>query len=369
MSACWPARSFGVNWADYWSDTIAYHVPPPELTYLNYAPLKAWLASRLNGNAPWDEVVRELITGAGKVEDQPAATFVGYHQAVATNLAAETSRIFLGQQIGCAECHDHPFDHWQRKQFHELAAFFARSKAKLPWNDGPATVVSSADKGEYLTPDVADPQKKGAETQPVLLDGKQSEAGLCDSERRGAVGRRVTARDNPWFARAYTNRVWGRLIGRGFYEPVDDLGNSRPRELPAVHEALAAHFVASEYDVKELFRLIIAAKAYRQNTRFDFPPGESGTPSRFRGDEVFAALKVAIALPDVTPESTKATAAIRFPPPSKSTRKLVNDAFGTDPSLAPADAPRTIGQALWMMNNEQLQAQLNAAREAAPCWL
>jgi hypothetical protein len=361
------SEEFGANWADYWSDTIAFHVPPPELTYLDYRPLERWLAAKLNGNAPWDEVVRELITATGKIEENPAATFVGYHQARATNLAAETSRIFLGQQIGCAECHDHPFDHWKRTQFHELAAFFARAKAKLPWNDGPGTVVSSAEKGEYLLPDVDDPKKKGAELRPALLDGtpafldKDAEAELADGERRAQLAAWVTARDNPWFARAYVNRIWGRLTGRGFYEPADDLGNSRPHELPAVHEALAEHFVASGFDVKDLFRLVMSSKGYRHNPRFE--PGQSSpsTPPRLRGDEVFAALKVGVALPDVTPEAVKPTAEIRFPPPPKSTRQLVNDAFGADPSLSPVDAPRTIGQALWMMNNEQLQAQINAA--------
>lgn len=355
------SEEFGANWADYWSDTIAFHVPPPELTYLDYAPLERWLAAKLNGNTPWDEVVRELITGTGKIEEQPAATFVGYHQASATNLAAETSRIFLGQQIGCAECHDHPFDHWKRTQFHELAAFFARAKAKLPWNDGPGTVVSSAEKGEYLLPDVDDPKKKGTELRPALLDGKDAEAELADGERRARLATWVTARENPWFARAYANRIWGRLTGRGFYEPVDDLGNSRPRELPAVHEALAGHFVASGFDVKDLFRLVMNTKAYRHNPRFEPGQGSPGALPRLRGDEVFAALKVGVALPDVTPEATKPTAEIRFPPPPKSTRQLVNDVFGADPSLSPVDAPRTIGQALWMMNNEQLQAQINAA--------
>ncbi len=96
------SQEFGANWANYWTDVIAFHVPPPELTYLNYQPLKEWLAGQFNANRPWDEVVRELITAKGKIADHPAATFVGYHDAVATNLAGETARIFLSQQIGCA---------------------------------------------------------------------------------------------------------------------------------------------------------------------------------------------------------------------------------------------------------------------------
>jgi hypothetical protein len=130
---------------------------------------------------------------------------------------------------------------------------------------------------------------------------------------------------------------------------------------PAVHEALADHFRATEYDVKDLFRLITATDAYRRGVRTseDAPAGEA--PLRLRGDEVFAALAVGIGLPNVIPPKIEPTAAVRFPPPPKSTRDLVNGVFGADPSLSPVDAPRTMAQALWMMNNEQLQKQIDAS--------
>jgi hypothetical protein len=356
---------FGANWANYWSDTIAYRVPPPELTYLDYRPLKGWLADKLNQGAPWDEVVRELITASGKVADNPAATFVGYHQANATNLAAETSRIFLGQQILCAQCHDHPFDHWKRTEFHALAAFFARTKAKLPWNDGPGTVVSAVAKGEHLMPDMDDPTKPGSKMKPAFLihDAADPRIGKDDAELRTRLADWVTSLSNPWFAKAYTNRVWARLMGRGFYEPVDELGDSATPVWPAVHEALSAHFAATHYDVKDLFRLIITSEAYLRGVRTDSDNSASTEPSiaRLRGDEVFSALVVGIELPNVTPPAVAPTDAVRFPPPPASTQDLVNGAFGADPSLVASDAPRTMAQALWMMNNEQLQKQLTAA--------
>jgi hypothetical protein len=363
------SEAFGQNWANYWSDTIAFHVPPPELTYLDYRPLKEWLAGGLNSNAAWDEIVRELITATGKVADVPAATFVGYHQANATNLAAETSRIFLGQQILCAQCHDHPFDHWKRTEFHALAAFFARSKAKLPWNDGPGTIVSAAEKGEHVMPDMEDPAKPGSKMKPEFLIHSDTDPriGKDDAQRRTRLADWVTSRENPWFARAYANRIWSRLMGRGFYEPVDDLGDSQVAMWPEAHEALSGHFRATSYDVKDLFRVIMKSDAYNRGLRMDAAaasePGDPN-PLRMRGDEIFAALAVGINLPNVTPPAVAPTAEVRFPPPPASTRDLVNAAFGTDPSLSPVDAPRTMGQALWMMNNEQLQQQINATPES-----
>ncbi len=358
---------FGANWANYWCDTIAYRVPPPELTYLNYQPLKTWLAGKLNENVPWSDIVRALITATGKVDDVPAATFVGYHAANATNLAGETSRIFLGQQIGCAQCHDHPFDRWQRSQFHELAAFFARAKSKLPWNDGGGTIVSAADKGEYLMPDMEDPRKEGSMMQPTVLDGDPLGNGKSDAERREQLAAWITSRDNPWFARALTNRIWARTMGRGFYEPIDDLGDSQTPLWSEVHQAISAHFKSTGYDLKDLFRLIVSTNAYRHGVRTaDAATAETAAeaPLRLRGDEVYAALTVGIQLPNYTPPKVEPTDAIRFPPPPKSTRDLIHAVFGNDPSFAPVDAPRTMSQALWMMNNEQLQAQIDASPDS-----
>jgi hypothetical protein len=213
---------------------------------------------------------------------------------------------------------------------------------------------------------------------PVFLDGLSLEAGKTDAERREVLAAFVTASENPWFAKAYVNRIWGRLLGRGFYEPVDNLSDLQHQDLPTVHEALAAHFLATRYDVKDLMRLVMSTRAYQrslpvgQSHSSDAP--SSDTPSsepvaaaravRLRGEEVFAALESAIALPNVTPPAVKPTKAVRYPPPPQSTRDMVAEIFGFDPSLPPADIPRTMNQAMLMMNNDQLQAQVNAAPDS-----
>jgi hypothetical protein len=215
---------FGSNWASYWSDVIGYRVPPPELTFLDYTLFEQWLADRINQNAPWDQTVRAILVASGKVKDHPEATFVGFHGADTTRLATETARVFLSLQIGCAQCHDHPFDEWKREQFHELAAYFVRSSAKMPWNDSSEIEVKDKGKGEYEMPNVADPTKKGTMMVPTFLNGAKLESGKSDIERRTELANVVANGTNPWFAKAYVNRVWARLMGRGFYEPVDDIG-------------------------------------------------------------------------------------------------------------------------------------------------
>jgi hypothetical protein len=359
---------FGSNWASYWSDVIGYRVPPPELTFLDYTLFEQWLADRINKNAPWDETVRTILMASGKIKDHPEATFVGFHEADTTRLAAETARVFLSLQIGCAQCHDHPFDEWKREQFHELAAYFVRASAKMPWNDSGEIEVKDKGKGEYQMPNVADPSKKGITMVPAFLTGEKLEAGKNDLERRTELAMVIARRDNPWFAKAYVNRVWARLMGRGFHEPVDDIGAGNEPQLREVHNPLTAHFIATGFDAKSLFRVIVNSRTY-QLSLSPSPSSEevafaAGRTTKLRGDEVFQSLVTAINLPNVTPPKTAPTKDIRFPPPPKSTKDIVSEIFGFDPSLRPEDISRTLNQAMLMMNNDQLQAQFNANPES-----
>lgn len=359
---------FGSNWAAYWSDVIGYRVPPPELTFLDYTIFEQWLGTRINQNAPWDETVRMILVASGKVKDHPEATFVGFHGADTTRLAAETARVFLSLQIGCAQCHDHPFDEWRRDQFHELAAYFVRASAKMPWNDSGEIEVKDKGKGEYEMPNVADPSKKGTLMIPAFLTGEKLDKGKSDLERRTELASVIANVENPWFAKAYVNRVWARLMGRGFYEPVDDIGAGNEPQLREVHKPLTAHFISSGFDAKSLFRVILNSKAYQQrlaeNPSSAEKPYAAGRTIKLRGDEVFQSLVTAIDLPNVTPPKIAPTKEIRFPPPPKSTKDVVSEVFGFDPSLRPEDISRTLGQAMLLMNNDQLQAQINAKADS-----
>jgi hypothetical protein len=345
------SKEFGKNWANYW---ISFRVPPPELTFLDYQPLKNWLADRLNGNARWDEISHELLTASGKVRDNPPATYVGYHQGNAARLSAETARIFLGLQLQCAECHDHKFDHWKRQQFHSFAAFFARTGVSMPWNDGPATLVKDKGKGEYSMP-------KGGVMVPAVLTGEPFAKDKSDSERRQVLADWVTQPGNPWFARAYVNRIWARLMGRGFFDPVDNMADYQTHLLPHTHAALAGHFVHTRFDIKDLFRLLMNTRAYHyERAVMAHLEPRPAVAFKLRGDQVFESLAVALALPNLTPPPVKATGAMRFPPPPKSTCDLINDRFNFDPSCAPEDVSRNLGQAMMLMNHEQIHKQINA---------
>jgi hypothetical protein len=354
------SEDYGRNWANYWSDVMAYRQQEPQLTFHNYKPFKAWLAEQFNADKTWDEIVFRMLTGRGFVGEHPEGTFIAFHQADEKKLAGETSRVFLGVQIACAECHDHPFVDMPQETFHGMAAFFVRTDAKIPWNDSNKIELVSKDKGEHKMPGA-----KG-EMQPTALQGATIDLGKSDLGRRAELARWIVAGDNPYFARSCVNHIWGRLLGRGFYDPVDEIGEGGVAILPELHNALADHFLASGYDMKSVFRVVMNTRAYQR--QLDPETHEKAfaeaRPKQLRGDEVFDSLATAIGLPNVTPEATKPTGAFRFPPPPKSTRDLVNQAFGYDPSFEESRIVRTMAQAMFMMNNEQIQAQIDADPES-----
>ena len=146
------SSDYGRNWANYWSDVIGSRQMEPQLTFHDYTPFKRWLAEELNSDQPWDETVFKMLTAVGKVGDNPAGTFIAFHQANEKLLAGETSRVFLSVQIACAECHDHPFVDMPQETFHGMAAFFVRTEAKIPWNESDLIELKSKDKASTRCP-------------------------------------------------------------------------------------------------------------------------------------------------------------------------------------------------------------------------
>ncbi|MCA9007783.1 MAG: DUF1549 domain-containing protein, partial [Planctomycetaceae bacterium] len=138
---------YGVNWARYWRDVI-YLRATDARSRLNQNEFEEWMATQLNENTSWDQITTSLLTATGDVRENGETALIFAHQGDPAELAAETSRIFLGIQIQCANCHDHPTDKWKRNSFHELAAFFPRVRVRQVRDATPRTFeVVSMDRG------------------------------------------------------------------------------------------------------------------------------------------------------------------------------------------------------------------------------
>jgi hypothetical protein len=396
------------NWAGYWRDVIKFHATNENLAQVRFDELEDWLAGELRANRPWDEIATKLITATGRNDENGAVSFPLAYAAQPVEMAGEVSRIFLGVQIQCAQCHDHKTDSWKRRQFHEFAAFFAGSKQNRVQQGGAGQTavfaVATQPRARYTMPDKENPARQIPVAPRFFLSAagaKDSDPALPESlgpaRRRELVASYITGQDNPWFARAFVNRTWYALMGEAFYEPIDDMGPERTPRAPEVLEPLANQWQRGGYDIRWLYRTLLNTQAYQRRARSTASaagktPFASGCPSRLRADQVFEALAQAIGLPrdddgnptlplpnnrknprPGTPQGKPAS-----PPTGKAATKkaaeaaglsvagvkkagallrrgdprvLFNRLFGVDPSIPNDDVLGTIPQALFMMNS------------------
>ena len=368
-------REFGVNWGRYWRDVI-FSRRSEDRALLAARPTEQFLTEQFHRNRPWSETAAKLITAKGDVQEEGAAGLIAAQAGRPEETVAEISRIFLGIQIQCAQCHDHPTDSWKREQFHQLAAFFPRVAVRPQNGDGKRTLLVVAQDrfffrrtnnnnrfvgaSEHHMKDLDNPQAIGELMQPVFFaTGQKLKIGSTDKQRRESLAAWVSDADkNPWFARAFVNRVWSELAGEGFYEPVDDLGPDRPISAPKTMEYLSRQFARSGYDVKWLYETIANTRTYQQVSRprrsLNDPPFAANVSQPLRGDQFFNSLLLAFELPEA--ELNRRRGGNRGP------RTSFSLAFGYDPSTPREEVAATIPQALIMMNSPFLQQASSTTR-------
>ena len=294
--------------------------------------LIAYVHNAVKTGMPYDELCRRLISTNGKAGRIPEVGFILGDDADPLAMASVTSQVFLGVRIGCAQCHDHPFDVWKRRDFYDMAAFYGKTRrfesqltkiiyateadqTTILW---PPEGVGPAEERKPIAPRfpfpideskntpgyikrlaaarqakiAAIPVAKGPTVDDLLestsdkvakaTNGKLAEElatadakkdirkidvqkGLYKpSELREQLAQNVTDPRNRYFSRALVNRVWKTLIGRGFVEPVDDFRADNPPAMPEALDYLADEFVASDYDLRTLVRLIVSSEAYQR---------------------------------------------------------------------------------------------------------
>ncbi|MGE0757980.1 MAG: DUF1553 domain-containing protein, partial [Pirellulaceae bacterium] len=175
-------------------------------------------------------------------------------------LAASTARIFLGLHLECAQCHKHPYDKWTQEDFWGYAAFFAQLAREGEMQRAGMVTLVDKQEGEVTLPD------SDTVIPPRYPDGRLPAAGQGGT-RRVQLAIWMASRENVFLARAAVNRVWAHLFGRGLIEPVDDLSEQNAASHPELLQELADYFVASGFDLRELFRALAYTRAYQRTSR------------------------------------------------------------------------------------------------------
>jgi Protein of unknown function (DUF1553)/Protein of unknown function (DUF1549) len=214
----------------------------------------------LKTNLPWDAVVTTLLTAVGDPTDIEKGGPVNYAMdAIEPTIQAElTAQRFLGLRIRCAQCHDHPFDIWTQDAYYGLASFFAKVQRGAPGGPGAMmgrNTITINPKGQVVHLRTKQP------VEPRLLDGKIVTVAASEDPRK-SLAAWMTAGDNPYFARAAANWVWAQLFGVGLVDPPDDMSRANPPVHPELLDALARHFVASKFNLRDLVRTIAVSEAY-----------------------------------------------------------------------------------------------------------
>ena len=218
-----------------------------------------WIHDQFEANRPINEFVREQITASGSnLSHGPTNLYtmlVHKPSFEPKSFAADFSQLFLGVQIQCAECHNHPFDRWTMDDFYGFVSFFTGITRKAGAEPREFYIYNKRDAApvRHLV--------DGREMPATVIGGESPIEGGLDS--RIALAEWLTSPDNTLFSRNFTNRVWAHFFHRGLVEPVDDMRISNPPTNGPLLSALSTSFVKSDFDLRQLIRDICNSNTYQ----------------------------------------------------------------------------------------------------------
>lgn len=321
----------GRHWATYWDKVLVGKLEEPGNPAAQQAlknPWKEWVAGQFNANVPYTQFAEAIMTAEGTNTDAPQTLPLARWRMSPANMAGTMSRVFLGTNIQCAQCHDHKENAALTQQkFWEFAAFFGNVRVvqlRDPETNRPRG-VEVVERGRKWQFEVPESQPKKTVT-PKYLDGTAPTQRVVDAEGNSislreqmAMGRRFRAqggermvaearnnpdavtpemamqlretapdiqdtrreqlvdiivdRDKKQFAQNLANRIWSRHFGRGLLEPVDMWDAGQRADHPILLDQLGDELIANGWDVRALERTILSTEAYARSSR---PTATSG---------------------------------------------------------------------------------------------
>jgi Protein of unknown function (DUF1549)/Protein of unknown function (DUF1553) len=389
---------FREYFSSLWTNLFLRH---KEDRFVDRKAFQSWLQNELRMNRSWDEIARQLITAEGNLQDNPPLNWYMMHRLKAADLADDTARYFLGIQLGCARCHNHPQDQWTMEDFYGLAAFYdGLRRDQLTFMEKVQNRTTKEKKGEIKKEykekmnqeDSPDP-KEMAEIKKLLVENqdeirnsirlKQQNTSDITTEIRGenktfpmkflmephpahiregkreALASWVTSRENPFFAKAFLNRIWAQLMGTGFVEPVDGMRSSNDSSNPELLDFLAADFIRHDYDVKYIFSVIANSRIYQLSSKSQAEEKsccyQTAKLKLLNADQLLNSIMVATSMDEVMRS--------RKPEEFEEKRKLIYQQFvflfdNDDNQGKEQEFQGTISQALFLMNGRMTNEAL-----------
>jgi hypothetical protein len=381
-----------------------------------------WITHRVAENYGYDEIVRGILLAKSRHGDQTYQQYVDEwtsylrkrdqvdfaqrddmplywfrrNLSQPRDAALAVGYAFMGIRLECAQCHKHPFDQWSQQDFQQFTAFFERMEVgyapdaeerrrELETFVGLKDFKNAAERrltyrklgaaGAAVVPwrevYVAAYDEKKHKTKPKLLGGKEPRLAENDDPRAPLV-EWLLAEDNPYFAKAFVNRVWAHYFGTGIVDPPDDFNLANPPSNPALLDWLAEEFVAHDYDMKWLHRTITHSRAYQlswrtnETNRHDTRNFSRALPRRLPAEVVVDAITMATAgqreLAQLAADATRRKVAEQ-PPAAVRRLDYALAAFGKPIRETNCDCERqadpSLQQSIFMRNDKDLWAKID----------
>ncbi|MEZ6132258.1 MAG: DUF1549 domain-containing protein [Planctomycetaceae bacterium] len=283
---------------NYWADLLRLKDHPINGNQIAQ-PYHEWIKDSIRTNKPYDEWVREMLTAEGRIWNNPAVGYILRDSNMELDAVDNMVQVFLGTQIGCAQCHDHPFDHWTQKEYYELAAYWYGTRTRS--NTGDKTTYSRGNPLARLREELKakDPAANGNGTFARVINANLFEVwehkrplrlphdyqydnakpndvvamkplfGEAPAASKSKTSRQIladwmTSKDNPRFARNMANRMWQKAFGVGLIEPFNDIRDESQPNNAEVLDFLTAELIQNGFDYRELQRIIFNTRAWQR---------------------------------------------------------------------------------------------------------
>lgn len=375
-------EEFADFWALKWADLL--RIEERQLDHNGMKVFHGWIRQCIAANMPLDEFARELVAARGSTYENPPANWYRANRDPVSR-AENTARVFLGTQLNCAQCHNHPFERWTQDDYYGWAALFARVDYEIKENKR----RDENDKNEFKGDQVVKLKGDGSVINPRtskpapmrLLGAGEPEV---SPERDELTATAEWLSRSPMFARMQVNRVWYHLFGRGLVDPVDDFRASNPPSHPAVLDALTKDFVAHGYDLRQLIRTITSSRLYQLAAEPNATNGEDQTMfshaivKRLDAEQIVDSMSKALSAPLELKDFPAGTRLAQVPEGRQHYRPIKTDldrfsqTFGKPPRLVASDCERsnevTMPQVFTLLSGPIMQDLLTRPENRVDAW-
>lgn len=278
------------NWTTVWTNLL---IGRSNLREVNRPALQKYLRESFAENRGWDDVVTDFIAAEGSHDENGATNFLLAHvnnQAVPAT--AITGQVFLGLQLQCTQCHNHPFNNQKQDEFWAFNSFFKQIKVRdQPISSNPrvrkVALVNTREGGATFY------ETRQGVMKAVFPSFEGRSIDASDSvDRRAELAKLMTDGESPQVARAFVNRMWRHFFGAAFTPQVDDMGPHVAVSHPELLDELTRQFVRSGYDTKQLMRWICNSEAYNLTSRFNADESNIGDDPTLGNEPLFSRVYV-----------------------------------------------------------------------------